>query len=93
MPFYEYSPLREGCEKCEGRFSVLEDVHAKPLEECPNCSAPIERVFSLFSIGGNAPLPSSTKAIPTKSSAHNHNCAKVGCHGRANTLIEKKFGK
>src|SRR5262245_27138243 len=40
MPLYEYR-----CEKC-GRFESLQKFSDAPLQACPTCGAPVERLIS-----------------------------------------------
>lgn len=40
MPTYDYR-----CPKC-GRFEALQKITAPPLETCPNCGSPVERLIS-----------------------------------------------
>ena len=40
MPTYDYE-----CEKC-GRFEMMQKITAPPLETCPTCGSPVERLIS-----------------------------------------------
>ena len=47
MPFYEYQASSEtACDTCREAFTRLEKLDARPLEQCPDCGAPIRRVIS-----------------------------------------------
>lgn len=50
MPIYEYVPDSGACEKCSGRFEVMQAIDAPPLTECPHCGQPCHRVFSTFGV-------------------------------------------
>jgi putative FmdB family regulatory protein len=49
MPIYEYEPDDGNCDKCGGRFEMLQGIHDAPLTVCPQCGKPCHRVFSAFS--------------------------------------------
>jgi putative FmdB family regulatory protein len=40
MPTYEYE-----CEKCGYRFERFQSMSDKPLEQCPRCSGPVQRLI------------------------------------------------
>ncbi len=46
MPIYEYTATKTGCAYCEAHFEQLEKLHAKAIEQCPKCGAPVQRVIS-----------------------------------------------
>ncbi len=46
MPTYEYK-----CSQCEHTFEELQSINADPLESCPQCGGPVQRL-----IGGGAGL-------------------------------------
>ncbi len=47
MPIYEYQASgRRSCQHCRERFEELQGGGEAPLERCPECGAPVERVFS-----------------------------------------------
>jgi len=48
MPIYEYEPLDPGkvCEKCTGRFEVIQGIDEKPLSVCPSCGQGVKKVIS-----------------------------------------------
>ena len=48
MPLYVYEPDAGHCEKCAGRFEVMQNVSDPPLTACPDCGQPVHRVFSPF---------------------------------------------
>lgn len=54
MPLYEYrlqegpkSPQAVGCAYCLDGFTELQSLSDPELEKCPDCGAPVERVFSV----------------------------------------------
>jgi len=48
MPIYEYESLnaRTGCETCERRFEVIQEMDEAPLSTCPSCGQPVRKVIS-----------------------------------------------
>lgn len=53
MPIYCYE-LREGatgCVHCRAGFEALQDLDAPVLDHCPECGAPVERVFAPAQVG------------------------------------------
>ncbi|MFA5065421.1 MAG: zinc ribbon domain-containing protein [Dehalococcoidia bacterium] len=48
MPIYEYRPIRAGCQFCNSGFDALQKMDDPPLQSCPKCDAPVQRVFSSF---------------------------------------------
>ncbi len=40
MPTYVY-----GCDTCDHRFEMFQKFHDAPLRECPECGAPIRKIF------------------------------------------------
>ena len=52
MPTYEYRAKDEAraCGYCAERFEVDQRMSDPPLERCPKCGSPVERVLSLFSV-------------------------------------------
>ncbi len=49
MPIYEYEHLSETCHL--GRiFEVTQPISADRLVVCPECSRPVKRILSLFSV-------------------------------------------
>ena len=53
MPIYCYEPREgaTGCAHCRAGFEVLQDLDAPSLAQCPECGAPVERVFAPARIG------------------------------------------
>ncbi|MDP2908252.1 MAG: zinc ribbon domain-containing protein [Nanoarchaeota archaeon] len=51
MPIYEYKvkPKYQGCEYCKDSFEIKQKITDSPLEECPKCQSPLEKIVSLFS--------------------------------------------
>lgn len=53
MPIYEYQATTErSCPACADRFEVFQSFSESALEACPECGAPVERVFSAPTIHG-----------------------------------------
>ena len=52
MPTYEYQAVdpQHACDACRARFEVRQSMKDAPLEKCPQCGAPVERVISLCSV-------------------------------------------
>jgi putative FmdB family regulatory protein len=48
MPIYEYEPLdpRKTCEKCAGRFEIIQGIDEEPLSSCPDCGQRVRKVIS-----------------------------------------------
>jgi len=48
MPIYEYESLEpgKGCEKCLGRFEVIQGVDEKLLSLCPYCGEKVRKIIS-----------------------------------------------
>jgi len=47
MPFYEYRHQRApACEQCQTPFTVLQRISDAPLDVCPRCGAPVQRIIS-----------------------------------------------
>ena len=53
MPTYEYRAKKkeESCKHCRQVFSVKRGIKEEPLRVCPQCDAPVGRVYSSFSVG------------------------------------------
>jgi putative FmdB family regulatory protein len=52
MPTYEYrarSP-ESACDHCRDRFEMFQSMSDDPLEVCPRCRQPVERVISLCAV-------------------------------------------
>lgn len=41
MPLYEYR-----CRKCSSVLEVLQKIHEAPLEKCPKCDGPLQKLIS-----------------------------------------------
>ena len=41
MPIYEYK-----CTKCNEVFEVIQKISEKPLDKCPKCGSPVEKIIS-----------------------------------------------
>ena len=52
MPLYDYAPVSGECERCGGRFEVMQRVADPKLERCPECAAPVARLISKAALGG-----------------------------------------
>ncbi|MBY0585977.1 zinc ribbon domain-containing protein [bacterium] len=53
MPIYEYrSSQPPGCPHCQTTFEVMQSMASSPLETCPECSGPVEKVFSTTALHG-----------------------------------------
>lgn len=47
MPFYEYrATSEENCSHCGAGFTRLQKLSEAPLDACPGCGSPIQRVIS-----------------------------------------------
>lgn len=66
MPIYEYEPDDGNCEKCGGRFEVLQSIQDGPLAVCPDCGKPCHRVLSAFSMARDESKLLSAKNIERK---------------------------
>jgi len=47
MPIYEYEPLEpcKTCEKCAGRFEIIQGIEEEPLSSCLNADSRFERSY------------------------------------------------
>jgi putative FmdB family regulatory protein len=52
MPIYEYAPTSGHCDKCQGRFEVMQRIADAKLAACPTCGQPCERRISAVALGG-----------------------------------------
>ena len=52
MPLYDYAPVSGKCERCNGRFEVMQRVAEPKLTRCPVCNEPCERLISAVALGG-----------------------------------------
>ena len=48
MPIYEYRVIEgnRGCKRCQRGLEIIQSVHDDPVTICPQCHAPVDRVFS-----------------------------------------------
>ena len=52
MPLYEYAPTSGQCEKCNGRFELMQRLADEKLTRCPACGQACERQISAVALGG-----------------------------------------
>lgn len=52
MPLYDYAPTSGRCERCNGRFEVMQRIADDKLTHCPTCSQPCERLISKVTVVG-----------------------------------------
>jgi putative FmdB family regulatory protein len=52
MPLYDYAPKSGRCERCQGRFEVMQRVAEPKLKKCPECGKAVERLVSAPALGG-----------------------------------------
>ena len=52
MPIYEYAPTSGQCDKCNGRFEVMQRMADARLTACPTCAQPCARRISAVALGG-----------------------------------------
>ncbi len=52
MPLYDYAPTSGQCERCDGRFEVMQRLSEPRLTQCPGCGQACERLVSAAAIGG-----------------------------------------
>lgn len=51
MPIYEYQACDErACDTCHRPFERLQKLSETPLEQCPDCGAPVRRLISAVNI-------------------------------------------
>jgi putative FmdB family regulatory protein len=50
MPIYEYVAKSAGCPTCRNGIERLQKISDPPLEACPDCGAPLERVIGAPSV-------------------------------------------
>jgi putative FmdB family regulatory protein len=52
MPTYEYATTdpKRACEHCRVPFEVKQSMRDEPLEKCPQCGGPVERLISRCAI-------------------------------------------
>ena len=74
MPTYVYrSKGGKGCEKCADRFEVKQSISDDPLEECPECGSPVERVIT----GVHVRTTQSTKSLLSGKNLKKHGFTKL----------------
>jgi putative FmdB family regulatory protein len=51
MPIYEYRVVngQKGCKRCQVGIEIIQPVHDEPVTRCPQCGAPVARVFAAAS--------------------------------------------
>lgn len=52
MPLYEYAPLSGHCDRCHGRFEVMQRLSEDKLTACPDCGQACERQICAVALGG-----------------------------------------
>jgi putative FmdB family regulatory protein len=52
MPRYDYAPVSGRCNRCDGRFEVMQRVAERKLKRCPTCGKAVERLISAPALGG-----------------------------------------
>ena len=52
MPLYDYAPVSGGCERCGGRFEVMQRVAEPKLKKCPECGKAVQRLVGAPALGG-----------------------------------------
>jgi len=58
MPIYEYEHIKKSCTMGKV-FEIKQSINDKPLNKCPECSRPIQKIMSLGNIStpkGNSEL-------------------------------------
>ncbi|MBU0638181.1 MAG: zinc ribbon domain-containing protein [Planctomycetes bacterium] len=52
MPTYEYRArdTQESCDNCRDSFEVRQAMSDRPLDKCPECGSPVERLISRCSV-------------------------------------------
>lgn len=81
MPIYEYQ-----CRSCEHTFEVLQKFSDPPIQECPRCSAPVQRLICppalVFKGGGwyvnEFPTPDRKKGMEAEKGGGNGSKKKTG---------------
>jgi putative FmdB family regulatory protein len=59
VPLYEYAPASGQCDRCRGRFEVMQRLSDPKLTACPDCGAACERLISAVALGGRWSLSDS----------------------------------
>ena len=52
MPTYVYTPTSGQCDRCEGRFEVIQRISDDKLTQCPACGQACERQICAVRLGG-----------------------------------------
>jgi putative FmdB family regulatory protein len=52
VPLYDYAPVSRRCDRCQGRFEVMQRVAEPKLKKCPECGKAVERLVSAPALGG-----------------------------------------
>ncbi len=52
MPLYDYAPASGRCDRCKGRFEMVQRVADLKLKKCPECGKAVERLISAPALGG-----------------------------------------
>lgn len=56
VPIYEYRRNSEAmCSECADGFEILQKMSDAPLQSCPGCGAPVERIISAPFVGSPGP--------------------------------------
>ena len=53
MPIYEYRHLGKVIQACTKDFEVVQTMDDEPLEKCPRCGQPVQKLVSAFRAGKN----------------------------------------
>jgi putative FmdB family regulatory protein len=55
MPIYEYQAKnpKQGCPTCRDGFERLLQLSDPPLENCPDCGAPVKKIISAPNVGAS----------------------------------------
>ena len=57
MPIYEYKAIGEtSCQLCRKKFEVRQSMSDEPLRNCPQCGAPVRKLFSRPFLCSKEPL-------------------------------------
>ncbi len=56
MPLYDYAPLSGKCDRCSGRFEVMQRITDARLTACPACGQACGRCVSAVALGGKYSL-------------------------------------
>jgi putative FmdB family regulatory protein len=55
MPIYEYQAVtgKHSCAHCRESFEVLQKLSDPPLENCPECGNPVNKLISAPAVGAS----------------------------------------